>query len=323
VNVSTHGLALRLAAMMCAALTALGASPAFAQFVVKSKQELREEAERALPPKVRVTPASQDSTAMAGGVAWFRVTIDNQGGQTLSWTARCSISSATLTKTSGALGYKGSEVIRVKVPVNGKPGDVIRGTVVVEPEEGEWAPGLSTLALTIVPEPGSDSVPAPRPPRPEPPLGERGSATLAPGMGLHLGYAAPAAGDMETFLGGPTAGVFYRSMRERARTGYEFGLDVVSSDSGDVNASATLLFAGASALFRTKAEGKFYVLGGGRLVTEWVDTEEDTGAIATALDVGGGMALAGGKMDLRATYSILLGSGNVPGFGAVRLGYAF
>jgi hypothetical protein len=90
-----------------------------------------------------------------------------------------------------------------------------------------------------------------------------------------------------------------------------------------VDASSTLLLVGTSLVFRPNRDGGFYVLGGGRLATEWLDTDDASGSLATALDFGGGVALAGGRLDLRATYSILLGSGNVPGFGAVQLGYAF
>ena len=49
----------------------------------------------------------------------------------------------------------------------------------------------------------------------------------------------------------------------------------------------------------------------------------EASALAAAVDIGGGVTFAGGRMDLRATYSLLVGSSNVPGFGGVTVGYSF
>jgi hypothetical protein len=132
------------------------------------------------------------------------------------------------------------------------------------------------------------------------------------------------AGEYEDYLAGPAAGLSYRPGRRDASVGLEIAFDVIASDSQAGGGASTIMLAGAALLVRVGAGKAFYLLGGGRLVSESVDVDvPDAGGLAGAVDVGGGVTIAGGRMDLRATYSVLLGSANVPGFGGVAVGYSF
>ena len=302
-----------LAAFVCAA-----SAPAWAQLEVGSSEEIRERRARAAEPVLEATPRELKAEVEVGERASLRLTVSNAGGQSLRWSARCDHAGALLEPVEGELAFRGSQEVQLSFVALGLPGERVSGEVVVE------APGVSGSPIRVAFEIGIVEPPPPAPPDGGP-VGGPHAPRRAKGRGLaaRVGYAVPATGGQEDFAGGTSAGVHYRTAKDDAALGFEFGVDLLTSNSGWTEATSNLLFAGAAALYRPKREGILYVLGGGRLVSEQTDVATDAVAVAAALDIGAGASFAGGTMDVRATYSILLGSDNVPGFTSVAVGYAF
>lgn len=336
-------------------VVAMCAESSRAQLEVLSSGELQEKAAREAEPVLEVSPHVLRATVAKDETATFRLVISNAGGRKLRWRLRSSLRGLRFSVGGGELGYRGSQVVGLSFAGKVVPGETVRGEVVVR------APGVSGSPVRVPvsvyvkappaegpAEPGEPEKPEePEKPdelrklgprarrfrrartrkaeRPKPPPGTpRTRPTSHKAFGVHIGYAAPAGGDEEDYLGGPLVGVHYRSGGEGAALGFEFGLDFVSSDSSAGDATSSILMVEAAALFRPGAGRAFYVLGGGRLVAESVSMKSpDSGGVAAAVDLGGGFTFAGGRMDLRATYSFLVGSRNVPGFGGVAVGYSF
>jgi hypothetical protein len=306
--------ALVLAAFACA--VPVGAR---AQLEVGSSAEIRERRARAADPRLEATPPELKAEVAAGETASLRLTVSNAGGRSLRWRARCDVAGALLEPVEGELAFRGSQEVQLSLIALGVPGESVSGEVVVEAEGVDGSPIRIAIDVGIV-EP-----PPPVPPETVP----AGGAPLVRdrahgrGLGARVGYALPSSGEQEEFAGGPSAGVHYRTAGKDATFGFEFSVDLVNSESGWTEATSSLLLAGAAALYRPRREGSLYLLGGGRFVSEQVSVDDAAAAVATALDLGAGASLAGGKLDLRATYSALLGSDNVPGFASVAVGYGF
>jgi hypothetical protein len=320
-----------------------------AQLEVLSSEELQEKAAREAEPVLEVSPHVLRATVAKDETAAFRLAISNAGGRKLRWRLRSSLRGLRFSVGEGELGYRGSQVVSLSFAGRAVPGETVRGEVVVDAPGASGSPVRVPVSVRVKTPPAEEPAEPEEQEKPDEPrkLGPRarrfrraktikaeepkpppGTPQTRPTsrkpFGVHVGYSAPAGGDVEAYLGGPVVGVHYRSGGEGAPLGFEFGLDFVSSDSSAGDATSSILMVEAAALFRPGAGRAFYVLGGGRLVAESVSVESpDSGGVAAAVDLGGGVTFAGGRMDLRATYSFLIGSRNVPGFGGVAVGYSF
>jgi hypothetical protein len=105
----------------------------------------------------------------------------------------------------------------------------------------------------------------------------------------------------------------------RGKSGLVASLDVaLAHDPAGIDTS-TFYFA-RGAYVHALAGGKAYLLGGGALVYESSDA---TGtSMLGAVDLGAGLGL-GTRLDLRAVYSIFVGTENAEGALSATLGYAF
>jgi hypothetical protein len=282
--------------------------------VVGTSDSLRAEREAKTPPVLEVTPGALDAEAVRGKPVALQLTVRNAGGQQLRWSANVDREDMALDVAEGVLGHKEARVITVAAQIKGRLREDARGNVTITSSGAAGSPVVIPVTLRV---------PAPRE-SPDRAGGYRdGGSASESGFGIRIGYAVPAEGDTESFGGGPAAGVSYRRGRRGAAMRYEVGIDVITSDSEWAQTASSLLFAGAAACYRPRRDGGFYLLGGGRLATEQTSVSDAGDTIAAAVDVGGGMTLGGGKLDVRATWSVFVGSGNVPGFGVIQLGYAF
>ncbi len=145
------------------------------------------------------------------------------------------------------------------------------------------------------------------------------------GLGVRLGYSLPIGG-APAFTGGLSGGLYYRAAPKSGRLGFEFGMDCGLSESDSGAVKSTLLMGHAEAVLNLSRTGSPYVLGGGKFVVEQTSDaayDTDDTIVGGAIDVGAGVTLSSGKVDIRALYSFLLQSENIAGVASVALGYAF
>lgn len=105
----------------------------------------------------------------------------------------------------------------------------------------------------------------------------------------------------------------------RGESGFVATVDVAfAADPGGIDPS-TFYFA-RGAYLHAFAGGNAYLLGGGALVHESSSVTGKSTLGAVDLGVGIGM---GARLDLRAVYSIFIGTDNAKGAASATLGYAF
>lgn len=288
------------------------------------------QARRSARPVLVCEPSELALRARQGETAQAELTVKNGGGRTLSWEQKSAPAWLRTSKRRGELGFEEEEEIVLTAVTKDLPAGIAQGRIVITARDAAGSPLTVPVALRVLP--GAKAVA--RPPedvRPEPGR-PRDAGTFEPGarelsgFGVRLGYVAPGGGDVEDFSGGVTYGLYYRPGSAESRLGFEFGLDLGSSDSEPTEAESSLVMVSAAALLRMNGGKSFYVLGGGRIVREKVEdgaSGADDSALGGTLDLGAGTVLAQGRVDVRATYSILLGSENVPGAANLVVGYSF
>jgi hypothetical protein len=146
-------------------------------------------------------------------------------------------------------------------------------------------------------------------------------------FGVRVGLMLPVAVEEGSWDSGLRAGLYYRG---GSKTVYEFGLDYASIESDDGLTSSALLFLRGDVLFGRWSEDDdkagFYFLAGIQGISEQAElsgsgkTESRTGG---GLNLGLGIGSPKGKWDVRAAYSIVLGSDNAKGDVIVATGFAF
>jgi len=133
----------------------------------------------------------------------------------------------------------------------------------------------------------------------------------------------PGSGDAADYNSSLMFGLYYRPREINGENlGYELAVQVGSPSKGEMyeslpaGGSFNLLFP----LRKRERRAKAYLLSGLGCLAESV-TQKGTGDrytnYAATLDLGAGLALAGGRLDLRAAWCFLLGSENVVGHGVV------
>ena len=228
--------------------------------------------------------------------------------------------------TSASLPREGAAEVAGPEEVDIRPaGEEAKARAAVEePPAVEVEPPAQHTATDVrdieVPEAPSEVGPVEFPAPPE------GPGSIFFGLGVRFGYVVPSYGRREDFSGGLLCGLYYRPAREERKVRYEFGMDFASSDSMPGNATVDLILARAAALYYPVEARSFYFLGGGEIHVEQIEDSADNlskGVVGGAVDFGAGLTFLEDKVDLRAAYSFLIGSDNVPGATFLTVGYSF
>jgi hypothetical protein len=145
----------------------------------------------------------------------------------------------------------------------------------------------------------------------------RASASEADrGAGFRAGAFLPTDGDGLEYDTDPLVGVYYR------RGILEAGLDVGATERANSYDSVPVVFRLDALLGRSEA----YLLAGGAFVVEFVHDDRDGTRHVNgsgAVDLGAGITVAGGRVDLRFVYQVLLDSDNVDGQPLLTAGWRF
>ena len=136
------------------------------------------------------------------------------------------------------------------------------------------------------------------------------------GAGLRAGAFLPAGGDGLEYDANPLVGVYYR------KGILEAGLDVGATERVNSYDSVPVVFRLDALLGRKEA----YLLAGGAFVVEFVHDDRDGARHVNgsgAIDLGAGVTVADGRVDLRFVYQVLLGSQNIDGQPLLTAGWRF
>jgi hypothetical protein len=156
----------------------------------------------------------------------------------------------------------------------------------------------------------------------------RGFAAVVPStamggrMGARVGYVLPVAEDLDDYAGSVEVGAYYAGVLKRLP--YEIGFDAawIETDAGGDKAGLYTLrfdtfFAGTGAY----SGPMYYFLGGlgASLATPDVGDSE----LAGSVNLGFGIAMSDNRFDMRASYSVMLGSDNINGLVIAGVGMHF
>ncbi len=190
-----------------------------------------------------------------------------------------------------------------------------------EPEKAPEKPP-EELPPRVRTEPEVEARPEPAPVAPEPAIPRQAPGRPSGGLGVRAGVLVPGKGKQEEYDPGLTVGLFWQRRRgENARLGYELELGYGQTEAESGAQTNTLLALRANALWTIRGGG--YAAGGLTLAQETVDDDDFGKSTATgsSLDVGGGVEFSG--VDIRLTWSFLVGSDNVDDLFAATVGYVF
>ena len=322
----------------------LVATPCRAALRVLSSGEMRAEVERETEPVLACSPAVLSATVREGESAGLKLTVRNAGGRMLAWRAFALSDGIRVSPDGGELGH--GRKAELDVSVGGPqarfrgtsaPGGFSRTVVVVAPgvrgspqrievrvhveDFGE----LSRAAADDGEEKASES-----PRRDTRPAPRRSKGDAEPRLGVRAGFLAASGGRQTDSGAGALVGVYLRAgSLDETTVSYEFGVDVATGDEGEQRASVPLL-GRVDVLFRLgAAEGRrvkgYLALGIGSFVelVEDVDTNERYTHHVAAANLGGGVQLRGGRLDMRVTHAVFLGSENLRGRTVLAVAYVF
>jgi hypothetical protein len=230
---------------------------------------------------------------------------------------------------TGELGFKASAAVRVTVDSTSLREGETRGEIVFDAPGAGQSPLAVTVVVTVTAPMVSDERPpgrTPRPPVDEPrPPDDLGAATKGR-MGVRAGYADLTIGGDEVAEGAPLFGFFYGGGRQ-GKVGYEVGLDVSRSSSLSGAFTSTLLAGRFDLLFsmgKPDASARVYLVSGlSGLADLTQDVNTSSTGTAAAVNLGAGAGFGKGRFDVRATYSLLIGSENSFGMTLLSAGLAF
>lgn len=324
----------RLGASVLATLL-LTAMQARALEILSDSERAERERERKLKakPVLSCKPASLSTKAKRGDTAELSMTIRNAGGRTLRWSLGKLPRWLAADVTTGELkhGEEKRVVLHVRTRLVSGGGDESGITIVAPGADG--SPLTVPIAVAVEEPPPPKPTPVrPKPvargpergrrPGPEPirlppePGGGRGGKVAA-----RVGFMLPGDGDKTPYDSSPFFGVQYRlPRREESRLSYEIGVDYASSDAETADSSSTLTSGRADILFHMGGGGLYLLSGLGGL---FESSDVSGSSRAGLLDVGAGMTLIDGKLDVRLTHAVLLGGENVPGITLLSAAYQF
>ena len=328
---------LRLTLLAAPALVWVTAFPARALDILSDDEraEKAREEKRGGKPVLACSPASLSTTSQRGDTAELSVVIKNAGGRVLRWSFGKLPRWLAADVTSGELKYKEQSRITLHVRTRLVSGGGDEAGIVIEAPGAEGSPLTIPIAVAVEePEPAKPAPEKPKPvvrgPGPEP---EAALSPPVPGGGgrgkiaVRVGFMLPGSGSKTGYDSSPFFGVQYRMPRkESSKLSYEIGVERASSDAEGVGASSQLTTGRADVLFHVGGGngGAWYLMSG---LGGMIDKADLPGASESykvgLLDLGAGMGLAGGKLDVRLSHSLLLGSENVGGMTQLSMAYSF
>ena len=269
-------------------------------------------------PLLACAPGSLDMTTERGKIVSVSLRIRNGGGQTLQWSLQSVPKWAKADTRSGELGYNESVTVAFVIDPADLPKTGARDEIVVEAPDAAGSPITIPIVIEVVEPPP----PPPEPPKPVP---------MRPGsFGVRAGYMMPGSGGELDFDGGAAFGVYYQPRRPlEAKLLYELGLDYSRAEGSDEPDSSKAFSGRLDLLF---ALGPGEKAARAYLVSGICGIMESTGGgsgnytynnYAGALNLGAGIDLAKGKVDIRITHAVLLGSDNVSGLTFMTVGVRF
>jgi len=309
--------ALLLAAVQAQALDILSQSE-----IAEREKRLKLQAR----PVLSCTPMELSASAVRGETAELRLTIRNGGGQVLRWSLSRLPPWLAADVVTGELAY-GEEravVLHVRTQLVSSSTDVAE--ILVEAPGAEASPARVSVAAEVKPAPVAPAsahaagavADIPRD-IPRLPLD---SPSAPGGLGVRVGFMLPGSGSATEYESSAFLGLQYQMRKsDSSRLSLELGIDYASSDAGTGDSSSTLTSGRADVLFRVGGGGNLYLLSG--LGGLFESSDVSGSSKAGLLDVGAGMCLAGGKVDVRLTHAVLLGGDNVSGMTLLSAGYQF
>ena len=281
------------------------------------QKKLRIERERRAAPVLGCRPSLLRASVTKGGTAPLRLTVRNLGGQTLSWSIQQMPKWLTAEERSGKLGFKSEQIITLVVDPQAEPGGLPGGPTRSKLILAAPGAGRSPLTVPLVVEMEG---PSPPPPIEEEPPPSPGDLPRAVRPGIRTGFLAFTSAERGGIDSTALVGFFLGPPKTRGIS-WEAGLDLASVDAENGSYSSRVYVGRFDVLFPLGGgpdgdtpRAKPYLLSGVDGIVESAE-EADAGFsnYATAINLGVGVGLKEGKFDLRATYSVLLGSDNSSG----------
>jgi hypothetical protein len=302
------------------------------------------ERRRNAPPVLACSPARLRASLTMGRSKTLRLTVRNAGGRTLEWSITQAPDWARPSERRGSLGFEERRTVEVTLDSSALDPGQARAEVVIDAAGAKGSPFTVPVAVSVT-EPRAeeptrdqrrDRTPSrrreERPRKPRRADRDRRDEAGPPRQGrfgVRAGMFLPSAGASADYDSPLLMGLYYRPKGlNGAGLGYELGAQVGSPSKGGgyeslpVTGSVSLLFP----LGEGKGRARAYLLSGLGGLVESV-TEQTSGDrytnYAGTLDLGGGVGLAGGRLDLRLAWCFLLGSENLVGHGIAAAGYSF
>jgi hypothetical protein len=148
-------------------------------------------------------------------------------------------------------------------------------------------------------------------------------------FGARLGFAALVGAAKGGYGGDVVGGVFLageRGVLGREAYSFETGVEFATARSSEQDADSRMYSFHVGLLGFTMPRQELYWLAGAGAIftlTDQIDSDLETGEIVGALDVGMGMLVLDERLDVRATYAVLLGSSNATGMLQASVGWRF
>ena len=321
---------MRASRLMLAAMSAaLAAESSLGiEFLSTSEQEEIElQRRREAQPVLVCRPSNLAATFARGRGSQLRLEVANGGGQVLRWSISALPEWAQPSPRNGELQLDGRQTIWVAV--SDSLDSSSQGRIVLEAPGARGSPCSVPISVTVEQpaetRPVADEQPRRDPFRPHSP--EEPNGTRRRAFGVRGGLLAPMAETSATYGVGPLVGVAYAPGGGDRGVRYELGLDIAQVDETSGKSSSfayagrfDLLFSGGA----RASSGRGYLLSGLGFFAESIDTPSggDTFKVGL-LNLGIGYAARGGRVDVRGTYSLLLGSENASGLAGLTLGTSF
>ena len=289
------------------------------------RKKLEMKRKRAAKPVLRCVPSRVRAKVRRGQTVTVRLAVQNGGGRTLSWSIRWAPEWVGIDVRGGDLKYRQKRTVVLVVDPGSLPDGETRDRIVIEAAGADGSP-LAIPVLVDVSTPGKPKPSSARRPAFPGPSGgadvEAGDPRGAGRIGMRAGYVDFGGGSEATALVG-----FYLGWPGTGRFDYELGLDIAQPEAADGTFSSMLFAGRVDLLFpvgEEEASTRPYLLSGLEgFVEQARDGAESYANFAGALSLGAGVDLGGGMFDLRATYSLPIGSDNSTGITLVSAAVGF
>jgi len=308
--------------------------------ILESTSDVRLARQKAEPPLLSVWPRRMRAQADEGDSATQRIELSNTGGGEFVWRVVSAPRWVRVMPANGILRFRGRERASVHFSSEGLRPGAESGRIIIEAEGVKGSPFSVPVTFTIDRTRATPSKPNPPTrvelPPPPPTWRERRSKTPSndssskPGrFGVRMAGGFRSNGDQADSDGNLVLGGYFSRPFSKGRgLSYEIAADIGTA--ATVGAYTTVPVSGCANVIYAPtdadAPARPYAAAGGGLLVEAV-TEDASGDrytnFAGLLNLGGGVLLGEGRLDVRLTYGFLLGSENVVARGQLAVGYAF